>query len=111
VTVLYAMQRYCLMFSMVVRQFEPIGMVGCHVYPVFLYLSDLLSLLGVVLFSSFRVWAICGRINVMVVMVFLCSMFVPCINIYNLSRPMTYGIVEGGICVATIISDGIPNVQ
>lgn len=32
-------------------------------------------------FSTLRVWALCGCVNVLVSLVFLCSMFVPCANI------------------------------
>jgi len=110
VTVLYVLQRYCLLFSMVLRQFHPTNLVVCRGYTVLLYLSALLSLFGVALFSSFRIWAISGRISIPVVMVFLCTMFVPCINIFNLSRPVRFEIQDDGTC-ATILEDYIPNIQ
>ena len=35
----------------------------------------------VLVFSALRIFAICGQINILVVLVFLCSMFVPSINV------------------------------
>ena len=37
--------------------------------------------MGNVAFSTLRVWGLYGKINALVTITFLCSMFVPCVNI------------------------------
>lgn len=70
------------------------------------------------MFSTVRVWALCGRVTWQVVMVLFPSMFVPAVNIvrvsssaliqphvlnvvqYNYSRPQIIDIVDGA-CAST----------
>lgn len=69
-------------------------------------------------FSSLRIWAIYGRVTVLVILISACNMFVIGINIvsanlfvvvclltmvfqYNFSVPSSYAIVEGS-CVITV---------
>jgi len=106
------LQRYSILVSIILRQFLPKGAgARCHLFVFALYFSDILSLFGVALFSSLRTWAICGRFSVPLALVFLCNLFVPCINIYNYSRPQVYIIEDGGYCVAVPASDGPPNLE
>jgi len=98
---LYVLQRYCLLLCAILRLYAPRSLSSCHVYLGVVYTTEALGFLGVALFSSLRTWAVCGRINFSVVAVFLCSMFVPCVNVYNYSRPVTY-VLEDGYCTITV---------
>jgi len=111
VTVLYVMQRYCLMLDITLRLIVPNArnVLSCHVLSVVVYTSDILSLLGVALFSSLRTWAICGRLSLPLVLVFLSSIFIPCINIYNYSRPVFYEIVDGTCITSVRTPDTVTN--
>jgi len=103
VTVLYVMQRYCMILAVTFRLAVPSArtLISCRVCTYVIYCSDVLGLLGVALFSSLRTWAICGRLSLPLVLVFLSSIFIPCINIYNYSRPVVFEI-EDGVCTETV---------
>jgi len=99
VTVLYVLQRYTLLFCVILRQYNPSTIIACKALLVMQDITNICSMMGVAAFSVLRTYAICGRVNVPVVLVFLCSMFLPAINLYNYSRPQEYLVIDGGCVV------------
>ncbi|THH27531.1 hypothetical protein EUX98_g6655 [Antrodiella citrinella] len=83
VTILFISQRYVMMLLTLLRLFS---------------LMDLM-----VLFSTIRTWAVCGRFNAAVFLVFLCGMFEPAANIYNYSRYRGFSVDEFGCNGATVV--------
>ncbi|KAK7677134.1 hypothetical protein QCA50_019843 [Cerrena zonata] len=60
------------------------------------YIVDILSLFVIAAFACLRTWAISEREILPLATVFVTSMFVPCINIYNYSLPQDYVPITSG---------------
>jgi len=67
------------------------------------YICTVATAFGVASFSTLRIWAICGRINWLVILVFLCSIFDPCVNIYNSARPKIC-LIDPDVCTVLVSS-------
>lgn len=95
VTVLYVTQRYCKVGLYIMYIVTPPGKQGCAAGIISQYVLSTISSFGVALFSTLRVWGLCGRISLPVVVVFMCSVFTPCLNLYNYSRSVGFEVIDG----------------
>ena len=59
-----------------------------------LFHATVAFLISCPVFSALRVFAICGKWNVLVLLVFLCSMFVPCANIASRLCLIPYAVAQ-----------------
>jgi len=107
VTILFFTQRYVLLVTAIVRLCNPRQIGPCKAVNYIQFVTQMITSAGVATFSALRVWAICGRINAIVTLVFLCGIFDTCINIYNYSRPKTFFIDFDGceLMIASIPID------
>jgi len=103
VTLLFISQRYCMMFLTILRMIVPTEMTACKAWNYMQFISALLSAFGVGIFATLRTWAICGRFNMLVILVFLCNMIDPAMNIYNFSRPKLFRVDPVRGCMMGIV--------
>jgi len=101
--VLYISQRYMTILLPFITVYNPVQLHSCIAMSYLEVIFTITTAFGVALFSTLRTWAICGRIDSLVFLVFLCSIFDPSVNIYNFARPKAFSI-DAGICTTTIAS-------
>jgi len=89
-SVLYVTQRYSAFLSFTLPQSSPTSLQECQAQIITQYLLFLLDMFGGAAFTTLRAWAVSGRINILVVLTFLFSMFAPCINLYNIAAAQIF---------------------
>ncbi|KAH8103462.1 hypothetical protein BXZ70DRAFT_1005879 [Cristinia sonorae] len=91
VTLLFILERYAALTLFTLRWISSYTITAdsCRLTQIALKIVSFLVTFGIGLFTSFRAYAITGRMTLLVLAVTLCGMFSPAANIYNFARPST----------------------